>query len=345
MRIKDEQFFKTIKGFLEIYLIKQKNYSLNTQKSYREALNLLLQYFKDELGIKVAQIGFEDLTYTNICGFLQWLEIVRGCAMRTVNLRLMAIRSFAKYSSIIDPAKIYFQVELGNVSCKKAPGKVVEFLSMSALKTLFSQPDTSKSNGLRNFCYMKFMYDVAARCQELLDVQIGDLNLQNGHPTVILTGKGEKTRVVPISTKTANLLRDYLIKVHPTENRKDSDFLFFTTTHGQKHKMSTDTVSLFMRKYGERGRIECSEIPERVHPHQLRHSRAMHLYRSGIPLVLLSEFLGHASVETTRVYAWADTEMKRKAIQKISGEPDNDVQIKPVWENDEQMIKRLYGLA
>ena len=109
-------------------------------------------------------------------------------------------------------------------------------------------------------------------------------------------------------------------------------------------KMSTDTVSLFMKKYGAAGKQICVEMPERVHPHQLRHSRAMHLYRSGMPLVLLSEFLGHADVNTTRVYAWADTEMKRRAIQRVTGTNATDP-VEPIWENDEQMIKRLYGLV
>ena len=70
----------------------------------------------------------------------------------------------------------------------------------------------------------------------------------------------------------------------------------------------------------------------------------MHLYRAGMPLVLLSEFLGHADINTTRIYAWADTEMKRQAIQKVSKVTEGDT-IEPIWANDEEMIKRLYGLA
>lgn len=345
MLMKDERFFKTIKNFLEIYLLKQKNYSKNTQKSYRESLSLLLQYFKEELGLGYAQIGFDDLTYTNVCGFLDWLTVSRGCSPQTVNLRLMAIRSFAKYSSIVDPAKIYFQVELANVPVKKAHGKVVEFMSLPALEALFLQPNTKKTTGFRDFCFMILMYDVAARCQELLDLRIGDLELQQNTPSVYLTGKGTKMRKLPISTKVAGHLKNYLNTAHPAISRKDEDFLFYTISHGHRNKMSSDAVSLFMRKYGETGKKMCSEIPDRVHPHQLRHSRAMHLYRGGMPLVLLSEFLGHADVNTTRIYAWADTEMKRQAIQKITDKCEANATIEPIWENDEQMIKRLYGLA
>ena len=212
MLMKDERFFKTIKNFLEIYLLKQKNYSKNTQKSYRESLSLLLQYFKEELGLGYAQIGFDDLTYTNVCGFLDWLTVSRECSPQTVNLRLMAIRSFAKYSSIVDPAKVYFQVELANVPVKKAHGKVVEFMSLPALEALFLQPNTKNTTGFRDFCFMILMYDVAARCQELLDLRIGDLELQQNTPSVYLTGKGTKMRKLPISTKVAGHLKNYLTR-------------------------------------------------------------------------------------------------------------------------------------
>lgn len=344
MKMKDEKFFKTLKDFLEIYLIRQRHYSKNTQKSYREAIRLLLQYFNDELGLSYAQMSFEDLTYSNVCGFLDWLEHNRGCSLQTVNLRLMAIRSFARYASIIDPARIYFQVELSNVKTKKSASKVVEFLSEAALKTLFEQPDISKKNGARDLVFMLLMYDVAARCQELLDLKLGDIEIRNEKSTVYLAGKGSKARRLPVSKKVVDHLVNYLKEFHPADTRRSEDFLFYTKIHENRQKMSSDAVSLFMKNYGERGRAISPEMPEKVHPHQLRHSRAMHLYRSGMPLVLLSEFLGHANINTTRIYAWADTEMKRKAIQKISPESEKAVGVVPMWQNDEQMIKKLYGI-
>ncbi len=344
MKLKDEAFYRTVRDFLSIYLVKQKNYSPNTQRSYKEAINLLLLYFKEELGLEYFNVGFENLTYKNISGFLTWLETTRNCSASTVNLRLMALRSFVKYAGIIDPTYIYLQMDVRNVDTRKCKSKVVEFLSVPAMEVLMEQPNRNKKNGFRDYCFMKLMYDTAARCQELVDVRIGDINIHNAHPVIYLTGKGQKMRIVPLSAGIVSLLKDYLEAMHPIDLRKDTDYLFYTTIHGERHKMSTDTVSLFMKKYGAAGRTECMEIPERVHPHQLRHSRAMHLYRSGMPLVLLSEFLGHSDVNTTRIYAWADTEMKRQAIQQATGHIVS-TDVKPIWENDEQMIKRLYGLA
>jgi site-specific recombinase XerD len=283
------------------------------------------------------------MNYDNICGYLSWLENTRHCSIQTVNQRLMAIRSFAKYVSIVDPAKIYLQVQLSNIPHKKEPLKVVEHLSDSILKCLFKQPDTSKFNGRRDQFFMLLMYDTAARCQELLDLKIGDIHLVKDAPFVILTGKGIKTRHVPISTKIAEHFSEYLNFFHPAPIRCDNDYVFYTVIHGINHRMSPDTVAAFLKVYAKRCKAICPETPDRVHPHLLRHSRAMSLYRNGMPLVLLSEFLGHVDVNTTRIYAWSDTEMKRAAIEKISTETENS--IIPIWQNDEDMIKRLYGLS
>lgn len=109
--------------------------------------------------------------------------------------------------------------------------------------------------------------------------------------------------------------------------------------------MSPDNVAYFMKKYGEKARLICPDIPDRVHPHQLRHTRAIHLYRDGMPMSVLSEFMGHADVETTKIYAYADTEMKRDAIRK--GERMRGIMpdVESVWKNDEEMMRKLCGLC
>jgi site-specific recombinase XerD len=341
--MKDEKFYKTVRDFLEIYLVRQKNYSLNTQRAYKIAISQLLDYFKQEKGLQYSQIGFDDLNFANVSGYLQWLERERKCGSQTVNGRLMALRSFAKYVSIVDPSKIYFQVELSNVPRKKEPVRTVEHLSESVLECLFKQPDVGKPNGRRDQFFMILMYDTAARCQELLNLKVGDVNLKRGSPYMSLTGKGNKTRCVPMSSKVAEHFEAYLNKFHSLETRKSDNWVFYTTIHNERHRMSPDTVSAFLKKYGDKCRGTCAETPRNIHAHLFRHSRAMFLYRNGMPLMLLSEFLGHSNVNTTRVYAWADTEMKREAISKIESEQDS--QAEPIWKNDENMIKRLYGLA
>ena len=106
--------------------------------------------------------------------------------------------------------------------------------------------------------------------------------------------------------------------------------------------MSDDNVARFLKTYAARARKQNPHVPENVHPHMVRHSRAMHLYQGGMPLTVLSEFLGHEDPETTLIYAYADTEMKRQAVGKASeGLPIPDIEAElPTWE-DADIISRL----
>jgi site-specific recombinase XerD len=99
----------------------------------------------------------------------------------------------------------------------------VEHLNENVLKCLFKQPDISKSNGRRDQFFMLFMYDTAARSQELLDLKIGDIYLGKDAPFVTLTGKGTKTRRVPISAKVVEHFTEYLNCFHPLQIRSDKD--------------------------------------------------------------------------------------------------------------------------
>ena len=111
-----------------------------------------------------------------------------------------------------------------------------------------------------------------------------------------------------------------------------------------QQQMSADTVALFLKKYGKMAHHSCPEIPAHIHAHMLRHTRAMHLYHQGMPMMLLSEYLGHASEETTKIYAYADTEMKRAAIDKADIVRNETPQSVPTWIDDEEMILKLSGL-
>ncbi|MEB3102871.1 tyrosine-type recombinase/integrase [Ferviditalea candida] len=344
MKIKDDAFFKLIRNFLTIYLPKQKCYSLNTIKSYKEALNLLLDYLQTEKQIPLLRITFELLDSTTIGRFLDWLEEVRGCSVSTRNQRLMALKSFFKYAAMMDSSQIAAHAELAKVATKKAPSSIVEFLTEKALKILLEQPSTHSRCGIRDRFFMILMYDTAARCQEMLDLRLKDIQLQPKNSIAYLTGKGGKMRVVPLMDKTVEHCRYYLDNFHPSGIGSADDYLFYTTIHGKQNQMSPDNVASFMKRYGKLAKEGCSEVPENVHPHQLRHTRAIHLYRGGMPLALLSEFLGHADLATTQIYAYADTEMKRAAIQKVDGMNQLTPREQPVWLDDDEMIRKLYGL-
>jgi integrase/recombinase XerD len=215
--------------------------------------------------------------------------------------------------------------------------------SESALKSLLQQPDTTKKRSIRDQFFIILMYDVAGRNQEILDLSVGDIIVSSKNPYVRITGKGSKQRLVPLMEKTVKHFQNYLELFHPVKTRSYDDPLFYTIIHGKRHRMSPDNSSSFMRRYGKSAKEVCKEVPDRVHPHQLRHSRAIHLYRGGMPLPLLAEFLGHADMKTTSVYAYADTEMKRIAIQAATNTNQSIEIVQPQWktENDENILKAL----
>ena len=341
--MKHGDFFQTIRGFLTIYLPSQRCCSENTIKAYKAVLNSLVDYLQ-ERGVQFWKVSFEMFNEVFISEFLDWLQSTRHYSASTRNHRLMVLRSFFRYAGMIDCAQIDIHLKLRNIPMQNEQGRIVEYLSEDALKELLAAPDITRFSEYRNMVFMTLMYDSAARCSELLDLKIQDLQLDTQYPKVTLTGKGNKVRPVPLMGQTAEHCRQYLRKAHPEPDRNGDDHVFFTFSHGKRQRMSPDNVAYFMKKYGEQVRLRCPSMPERVHPHQLRHTRAIHLYRDGMPMQLLSEFLGHATPETTKIYAYADTEMKRAAIQK--GEklrgvlPDEE----PIWKDDDEMLRKLCGL-
>jgi len=337
-------FFKTIRNFLTVFLPKQKCYSPHTIRSYRDALNLLIEFLRTEKDLSVSEITFALIDRAMICDFLDWLQEHRHCGTTTRNQRLNALKSFFRYAGMLDCTLMAVHMEVGTVPVKKEQRKLVEFLSEKALETLLHEPDTSKQIGLRNRFIMILMYDTAARCQELLDLRVDDFILSGKTPFVYLSGKGGKTRAVPLMEKTLLHYHQYLDIFHPAQTRQSDDLLFYTVIHGQRCRMSPDNVASFMKIYGAAASVKAKDIPKRVHPHQMRHTRAIHLYRSGMPLPLLAEFLGHSNINTTNIYAYADTEMKRAAIEKSIHPTAPAEIIQPIWKNDDETILKLSGL-
>lgn len=109
--------------------------------------------------------------------------------------------------------------------------------------------------------------------------------------------------------------------------------------------MSDDNIRKFLNQYADSARKICSEVPEKIHPHLFRHSRAMHLYQHGMDLTLISQWLGHSNLETTLIYANEDTEQKRRAIEKSMGKNIiSEIDIPKYIIDDKDILKKLYGL-
>ena len=166
---------------------------------------------------------------------------------------------------------------------------------------------------------------------EVARLRLSDFTASESGYAVTLTGKGNKTRVVPVSRKVFGHVQQHRILA------EEEDFVFVSPTG----HITTSSVYKIVRHYGERIGLRLS-----LHPHMLRHTRAMHWYQSGMALEIISQLLGHAQTSTTRIYAWADVEMKRQAIEKADGltktVPESNHESFD-WTN-ENLLNRLCGL-
>ncbi len=341
----DNNFFTHVRGFLTVYLPKQRCYSKNTIKAYRDTLNLLRKFFLEEKAITFTNISFNLMNHDMIYEFLTWLQNARGCKVTTKNHRLAALKAFFHYCAMEDPALMAIYVDIQKVHSQKIIRKKVEYMTERALKTLLEQPDSNTYCGKRDRFFMILLYDSGARIQEILDLKLKDIHLKDQTPCVYLTGKGNKTRIVPLMDKTIAHLNYYLETFHPDDHHKNDTYLFYTQIKGLKGKMSDDNVSCFLKRYALSAHNVCPEVPLRMHAHMFRHTRAMHLYQAGIPLSYIKDFLGHVSVNTTDIYASADTAMMKAALEKIDQQDTELVTRKPpIWENNEELILRLCGL-
>ena len=182
------------------------------------------------------------------------------------------------------------------------------------------------------------MYDSGARVQELIDLRVCDIVLQD--PAVLtLTGKGNKTRRVPVMKNTAALLQCYIRENKLDKPWKNKNPLF---TNNQHHKLTKVGIIYIVTKYVASARQKSNIVPLRVNIHMFRHSKAMHLLQAGVNLVYIRDFLGHVDLKTTDIYARADTEMKRKAIEKV--QPDLIDSTLPDWSKDQALLSWLSEL-
>lgn len=345
MKIKDKRLFELLKEYLTVYLPLQKTVSPNTVKSYRETLNLYLIYLCSNNAVQLKDISFKNISADSINSFLKWLEDERHCRLTTLNHRLSVIRAFLKYVGTKEPAYNDYYLSACQVARRKPEKKLtVDYFSEDALNVMLSQPDPRTKKGHRDLFYMILLYDTGARNCEILNLMPKDVITETGSPYVIVHGKGKKIRMIPIMKETVQHYKSYMKRFH--QNTENNVPVFYTEIHGEKHSMSDDNVARFIGKYALLARSICTDVPEKVTPHMFRHSRALNLYRKGVPLPLISEWLGHSSLETTLIYAYADTEMKRAAIEKATNanHPIRNTNGLDGVTLDDDTLKMLYGL-
>ena len=344
MKIRDPRLYEKIRSFLTDHMLKLRKKSTNTVDSYKYTINLYLEFICERYGKCLADIELNDFEQSNIIAFTEWLAEKRSNKVSTVNLRLVHMKNFCRYLLQDDPQRIAQLSAIQDIAKQKnSNGNKLIYLTVEETKLVLSQPDIHDLHGIRDRFFMYLMYDSGCRVQEMLDLKTDSFEIERNGAKLHVIGKGNKYRVVPVSDELMPMYTEYCQKYHTAD--VNTELLFYTKRKELYSKMSSDNVRIFVEHYGAKARQKLPSIPH-IKPHLFRHTRAMHLYMAGMPLELISQWLGHSQMETTLIYASATAEMKRKEVEKIY-KKENSVfreEEKFKYENDDEVIKRLYGL-
>ena len=333
----DKLFFSRTREFLDEYLTSQCSRSPHTVKAYRDALTVFRRYVTS-VGLSLKSFGFQDCTRDFLLDFMEYLQ-ESGYEKSSCNQRLAAIKSYMWYVANGDITWQQNALIVSRVPFLRDSEKEKEILSEECLKALFSAPGNSK-RGIRDATIMIILYDSAIRLSELLGLRISDVNLQKSSPYLRIHGKGDKERIVSISDNAFRHLEHY-IRLYHGSNSPVTEYLFYSVIHGQAQMMSPGNVARIINKYAEQTRKEHPDLPEKVHPHMFRRTRATNLYQNNIELELVSRILGHASTQTTRIYAKPSLDMIKDALNKSNPELNAE---EPLWPDDEDEFARICGL-
>ena len=333
--------FSFARDYLHAYLPKTRGLSAKTIQAYRISLECYLGYLAEAEHLDRAQVSFEHFDRAHLKAWLAWMRTQRGYAPRTITLRLTAIKTFLAYSAEEDVTLIALSQAAKTLQTPASPTTPIEYLTGPQTRAVLAAHTGGTAKSRRNRMLLILLYDTAARVSEITALTLGDLALTRpGH--VVLTGKRNKTRTVPITDKTIEHVRVYLSEFHPNHARLPATRPVFYSQHDrQPSSLSTDTVAAVLKTAAAVARTTCPSVPENIHCHMLRKTKAMDLYQQGIPLPIIMRLLGHENTSTTAAfYAFATLDMMREAVNAATPA----IATAPTEPLTEETLQALYDL-
>jgi integrase/recombinase XerD len=315
--MKTTDFAMYLNKYFTNYLPSERGSTPMTVDSYRYTFILYLTYMQEELHISAEKVQISDLTRKNVLLFLGWLQEKRQNGAATRNQRQAAINSFVRFLMYEFPEHLEEYQRILSIPIKKAPQKEISYLKTDGVKLLMEQVDYEAPNSLRDYIILSLLYTTGVRVSELINIRVKDLSLHTPY-TLLIHGKGQKSRYVPLMKNIIPFIQKYLTQKGYDRQEKLDEWLL---KNHMDNQFTRQGINYLVSKYAKRAReINPEIIPKDFSPHKMRHSAAMELVDSGIDLIYIRDLLGHVSVKTTEVYAKADARRKREAIEAASRE-------------------------
>ena len=242
-----------------------------------------------------------------IGAFLDHLEHERGNSVRTRNARLAAIHSLFRFAALAHPEHAASISRVLAIPPKRCDQALVTYLTQNEIDALLAAPDPATRTGRRDRTLLLLDIQTGLRISELTGLTAADVHLGTG-AHVACHGKGRKDRITPLTAETVHALREWL-----DEHDPDPHAALFPGRAGQR--LSRDAIEHRITLHAKAAARHCPSLQtKRVTAHVLRHTTAMRLLHAGVDIAVIALWLGHESIETTRIYLFADLDLKQKAI-------------------------------
>jgi site-specific recombinase XerD len=302
-----------IETFFRDHLAGHRGVSPNTVRAYRDAIKLFLLHLARTRTKKVTAISADDMTAETVLAFLDDIEGGRGNTAITRNHRLAALRSFFSYLATNDVLRLGQYQKILMIPRKRAARPMMGYLEVDEVSAVLRSIDRSTWAGRRDHALLQLLYNTGARVQEICDLTVEALRLE-APPLATITGKGRKTRQVPLWPETKQILHRYLVE---NDLLSRAPARIFANARGAP--LGRFGVRYIIHKYVRKAIEVCPKLAKKtVGPHTFRHTTAMHLLQSGVDLTVIRAWLGHVDIATTHAYVEIDMEMKRKALAKCN---------------------------
>lgn len=293
-----------VRRFLLEHLVVDRNLAVNTQKSYRDMLTLLLPYVVAKIRKPIDRLTVDDLSPPLIRLFLGHMEQQRNCTISTRNQRLGAIHALARFIGEHSPEHIDWCAQIRLIPFKKINQPAITYLDKPEMTALLAAPDDQTVQGRREYALLLFLYNSGARVSEAAQLRIGDVDWYA--QCVRIIGKGGKQRRCPLWNSTLEQLRDLAGK------REAFESLFLNRCH---QPMTRSGIHALVKRCAIRAGTRAPSLrSKKVSPHVIRHSTASHLLHAGVDINTIRGWLGHVSLNTTNIYAETDLKTKARAL-------------------------------